>query len=391
MIINLIRLIDKKDDLLKVEDDLLLEDIAEQLMEEDITLMEGVKNSPIDVILIESDNVINELDKYLKKLNKYVYLVTFCKGRSYGEALTIYTLLTKKKFNVLLDDDPLHQLKGILPTYIDISRVKKDIVGKNLGQFVLGTESVYNTPVDTGKINKVLGLNIIKIGKEELYREYHKNKIGNPPHLLKMKKMVKNSQALNRSLYLYNAIRTLIDKYQLVGITLDDRIIKDELGISASLALSLLNEEGIVAVKRNDIPTLLTCYLAYLLNGRIPFVIEPLNSNYEDKLLSVRADYPPLNQVKSYEIVNPHDQFLEINSEINLGEASLLKIAADCTHFYTISAEIKESKDENISLFIDEVPLFSFMRDAAERQMVLANQDISVQYSALLNYLEINK
>ena len=391
MIINLIRLIDKKDDLLKVEDDLLLEDIAEQLMEEDITLMEGVKNSPIDVILIESDNVINELDKYLKKLNKYVYLVTFCKGRSYGEALTIYTILTKKKFNVLLDDDPLHQLKGILPTYIDISRVKKDIVGKNLGQFVLGTESVYNTPVDTGKINKVLGLNIIKIGKEELYREYHKNKIGNPPHLLKMKKMVKNSQALNRSLYLYNAIRTLIDKYQLVGITLDDRIIKDELGISASLALSLLNEEGIVAVKRNDIPTLLTCYLAYLLNGRIPFVIEPLNSNYEDKLLSVRADYPPLNQVKSYEIVNPHDQFLEINSEINLGEASLLKIAADCTHFYTISAEIKESKDENISLFIDEVPLFSFMRDAAERQMVLANQDISVQYSALLNYLEINK
>ena len=391
MNINLIRLIDKKDIILRNEDDLLLEDIAEQLIEEDITLVEGVKDSPIDVIFVESDNVINELDKYLKKLNKYVYLVTFCKGRSYGEALTIYTLLTKKKFNVLLDDDPLHQLKGILPTYIDISRVKKDIVGKNLGQFVLGTESPFNTPVNTGKINKGLGINIVKIGKEELYKEYHKNKIGNPPHLLKMKKMVKNSQALNRSLYLYNAIRTLVDKYQLVGVTLDDRIIKSELGISASLALSLLNEEGIVAVKRSDIPTLLTCYLAYLLNGRIPFVVEPLNSNYEDKLLSVRADYPPLNQVKSYEIVNSHDQFLEINSEINLGEASLLKIAADCTHFYTISAEIKESKDENISLFIDEVPLFSFIRDAAERQMVLANQDISVQYSALLNYLELNK
>ena len=391
MNINLIRLIDKKDIILRNEDDLLLEDIAEQLIEEDITLVEGVKDSPIDVIFVESDNVINELDKYLKKLNKYVYLVTFCKGRSYGEALTIYTLLTKKKFNVLLDDDPLHQLKGILPTYIDISRVKKDIVGKNLGQFVLGTESLFNTPVNTGKINKGLGINIVKIGKEELYKEYHKNKIGNPPHLLKMKKMVKNSQALNRSLYLYNAIRTLVDKYQLVGVTLDDRIIKSELGISASLALSLLNEEGIVAVKRSDIPTLLTCYLAYLLNGRIPFVVEPLNSNYEDKLLSVRADYPPLNQVKSYEIVNLHDQFLEINSEINLGEASLLKIAADCTHFYTISAEIKESKDENISLFIDEVPLFSFIRDAAERQMVLANQDISVQYSALLNYLELNK
>ena len=391
MNVNLIRLIDKKDIILRNEDDLLLEDIAEQMMEEDITLLEGVKDSPIDVILVESDNVSKELEKHLKKLNKYVYLMTFCKSRSYGEALTIFNYLNKKKYNILFDDDPLHQLKGILPTYIDISRVKKDIHGKNLGQFVLGEESPLVTPVNTGKINNELGINIIKIGKEELFKEYRKSKIGNPPHLLKMKKMVKNSTALNRSLYLYNAIRTLVDKYQLVGITLDDEVIKKELGISSSLALSLLNEENIVAVKRNDIPTLLTCYLAYLLNGRIPFVVEPLNSNYEEKLLSVRADYPPLNQVKSYEIVNPHDQMLEINCEINLGEASLLKIASDCAHFYTISVEIKEAIDDNISLLVDEVPLFSFIRDAAERQLVLASQDISVQYSALLNYLEINK
>ena len=131
--------------------------------------------------------------------------------------------------------------------------------------------------------------------------------------------------------------------------------------------------------------------MSYLLNGRIPYVVEPISSNYDEKILSVKCDYPPLNQVKSYEIINSHDYDLEINSEINLGEASLLKIASDCQHFYTLSAEIKEGKDDLISLFVDEVPLFTFMRDAAERQLVLVSQDISIQYSALLNYLDINK
>lgn len=391
MNINLIRLIDKKDILLRSEDDLLLEDIAEQLMEEDIVLMEGVKDSPIDVILVESDNVEELLLKRLKSLKHFVYLFTFSKGRSYGEALTIYNYLGKKKYHVLFDDDPLHSLKGILPTYIDISRVKSSTSGKCFGMFASREESSLSPKFDTGKLGKVIGISVIKIGKEELFREYRKNKIGNPPHLLKMKKMVKNSLALNRTLYLYNAIKTLAEKYRLVGLTIDDRLIREELGISPNLALALLNEEGLIAVSQNDVSTLLTSYLSYLLSSRIPFVVEPLSSNYEDKLLTLRCDYPPLNQVKSYEIINPKDNDLEITSEINLGEASLLKIASDCTHFYTLGAEIKEGIDDNISLFVDEVPLFTFMRDAAERQMVLASQDISVQYSALLNYLDINK
>ena len=391
MVINLIRLIDKNDISLKAEDDLLLEDLAEQLLEEDITLIEGIKNSPVDVIIVESDDVSKLLEKHLNKLNKYVYLFTFCKGRSYAEALSIYNYLGKKKYHVLLDDDPLNALKGILPTYIDIARVKSNTSGKCFGMFASREESLLTPKFDTGKLDKALGISIIKIGKEELIKEYKKNKIGNPPHLLKMKKMVKNSQALNKSLYLYNSIKVIAEKYRLVGLTVDEKSIKEELGISPDLALSLLNEEGIIAVSGSDIATLLTSYLSYLLNGRIPFVVTPISSNYEEKILSLRCDYPPLNQVKSYEITNPHDFDLKIEPEINLGEASLLKIASDCTRFYSISAEIKQSNDDNISLFIDEVPLFTFIRDAAERQMVLVSQDISVQYSALLNYLDINK
>ncbi|MBE6133873.1 MAG: hypothetical protein E7178_04320 [Erysipelotrichaceae bacterium] len=391
MNINLIRLINKNDELLKGEDDLLLEDLSEQLLEEDISLVEGVIDSPVDVILVESDDVFEELKKHLKKLNKYIYLFTFCKGRSYAEALSIYNYLGKNGYHVLLDDDPLNALKGILPTYIDISRVKKSINGKTFGMFIPNEESSYEPKFDFGKMNKTFGISVIKIGKEELFKEFRKNKIGNPPHLLKLKKMAKNSKALNKSLYLYNAIKVFVDKYHLVGFTLDQKVIINELGVSPNLALSLFNEEGILAVSRNDLSSLLTSYLAYLMNSRIPFIVEPINSNYEEKILSLKCDYPPLNQVKSYEIANPHDQILEINCEINLGEASLLKIGSDVTHFYAIGAEIKQGKDNLIALYIDEIPLFSFIRDAAERQLVLVSQDISVQYSALLNYLDINK
>lgn len=391
MNINLIRLIDKKDDALKAEDDLLLEDLAEQLIEEDITLVEGVKDSPIDVILVESDNAATALAKHLKKLNKYIYLITFSKGRSYGETLAIYNYLGKKGHHILLDDDPLNALKGILPTYIDISKVKETAEGKTFGMFVPDEESILFPKFDFGKLEKTLGITVIKIGKDELYKEYRKNKIGNPPHLLKLKKMIKNSSALNHTLYLYNAIKVFVDKYHLVGITVDQKNIFNDLGIAVDLALSLLNEEGVIAISNNDLSSLLTSYLAFLMNSRIPYVVEPISSNYDEKILSLRCDYPPLNQVKSYEIVNPSDQILKINCEINLGEASLLKIASDCTHFYAIGAEIKQGKDEAISLFVDEVPLFTFIRDAAERQMVLTSQDISVQYSALLNYLDINK
>ena len=391
MNINLIRLIDKKDEVLRSEDDLLLEDLAEQLIEEDIVLMEGAKDSPVDVILVESDDISEIVKKSLKGLNKYIYLITFSKGRSYAETLSLYSYLSKQKYSVLLDDDPLHALKGILPTFIDISRVKSSIKGKNFGMFIPDDDSLLSPKYDIGRLNKVLGINIVRIGKDELYKEYRKNKIGNPPHLLKMKKMVRNSLALNHSLYLYNAIKTLAEKYHLVGLTINDNTINKDLNISSDLALSLLNEEGIISVKNNDLSSLLTSYLAFSLNGRMPYIISPISSNYDEKQLFIKCDYPPLNQVKSFEIINPRDNILKVKSEINLGEGSLLKIGSDFIHFYTVSVEIKESIDDNVCLYVDEVPLFTFIRDAAEKQMVLTNQDISVQYSALLNYLEINK
>lgn len=391
MNVNLIRLIDKNDLITKEEDDLLLEDISEQLMEEDISLLEGVKNSPIDVIVVETDNVFAQLEKQLKKLSKFIYIFTFCKNRSYSEAISLYNYLVKKKYHVLFDDDPLNSLKGIIPTYIDIARVKEVTSNKTFGMFIYNEENSELPKFNTGKLHDSFGISVIKIGKEELFKEYRKNKVGNPPHLLKMKKMVKNSQALNKTLYLYNAIKTISEKYHLTGLSIDEKVIKKELGISINLALSLLNEEGIIAVSGNDLATLFSCYLAYILSSRIPFVVTPIRSNYEEKILSLRCDYPPLNQLKTYEITNPHDFDLEINSEINIGESSLLKIGSDCTRFYALSSEIKESKDDNISLYIDEVPLFSFIRDLAEKQMVLVSQDISAQYTALLNYFDTEK
>ena len=391
MNINLIRLYaDKNDPNVKSDDDLIT-DLNEQLIEEDILLLEEVKNSPVDVVLVESDNVKDKFFKIYNKLNKFIYLICFSKGRSFSAALEINQYLTKNKANFIFDDSPMVSLQKILPTFVDISRTYHELNGKNFGLFIEESGDSLLPKFDEGKLYKKLGISVIKVGKEELFKEYKKYKSGNPPHLLKMKKMVKNSSALNKTLYLYGALSRLAEKYHLSGLTIDSNVIKEELGISPSLALALLNEQGIICNDKTDLGVLVSSFVAYKLSNHVPYVATPIKTDYENKILSVNIDYPSLNQVKTFNIINPYKDYLEIQSVINIGESSIVRLDYNCEDFFSIGSEIKSSDEDGIKLFIDEIPLFGFVRDAGSSQIVLVGQDISVPFSALFSYINSEK
>ena len=206
MQINLIRLVNKsliKDSSLNDE---LIDDLNEQLFDEEIILAPGVKDSLIDVILVESSGVIDQFSKIVDRLNHFVYLICFNTYNSLSDALVINNYLSRNHYSVLLDDHPLHSLKEILPTYIDSARTVKEGKGKNFGVFISSDENKVVSKFDEGKLYSKFGISIVRIGNEELKTEYKRNKNGNIPHLIKLKKMVRNQKALDKTLAMYSAI-----------------------------------------------------------------------------------------------------------------------------------------------------------------------------------------
>ncbi|MCR5841311.1 MAG: hypothetical protein K6G86_04455 [Bacteroidales bacterium] len=142
------------------------------------------------------------------------------------------------------------------------------------------------------------------------------------------------------ALGIYAALRRLVDRYHLDGLTLRCFDLLTALHNTGCLALAILNAEGVTATCEGDIPAMLSMAVARALTGRASFQVN-LSRIEGDRLLFAHCTVP-LSLVRDY-CYDTHFESgigVAIHGELPEGPVTLFKLSPDCRRMYRREARL---------------------------------------------------
>ena len=217
------------------------------------------------------------------------------------------------------------------------------------------------------------------------------------PHANELINKYKDKEVIHQALVIYVALKKLVRKHELKGLTIKCFDLLKKYKNTACLALALLNEEGITAGCEGDIFALLTMHIVHALTGRSAFMANPSKFNYEDHSILLAHCTVPLNMTSSYSLTTHFESGLGIGvrGEMPEGRITLCKIAPDYTleNCVCMPASIKDNPDlegycrTQITVSLDEEGLLDLLKASFGNHLVVSYGDVYQDFFPLLSLL----
>lgn len=128
---------------------------------------------------------------------------------------------------------------------------------------------------DFDVMKKVSGIELVMFGLDELVEEYHKGGYPENSYTEDLKNKGYCAEEVEKALNVYGALKRLIDKYDLQGVTVKCFDLLDLIHTTGCLALAILNAEGIPAACEGDQKSLVSMAVLTALTGESGFMANP--------------------------------------------------------------------------------------------------------------------
>ncbi len=229
--------------------------------------------------------------------------------------------------------------------------------GKRFGVIGRPSDWLISSGVDYAAAKERLGAELVDIPIEELVaeaKEIEQKKPGSPGTTLPPETDAAPLKPLNApkfgrkidagdwqgALAIYEALKFLVARYRLDGLTLRCFDLLTALHNTGCLALARLNAEGVTATCEGDIPAMLSMAVARALTGKSSFQVN-LSRIEGDRLLFAHCTVP-LDIVQDY-CYDTHFESgigVAIHGILPEGPVTLFKLAPDCRHMFRCEARL---------------------------------------------------
>ena len=315
MNINVIRLrtvLDDREKNIIKENTNFLEEINNYLLEEDFMIQENAPDPVMSIVFVETGGSENKFLSIFDKLGKFIILLSNGKNNSLPASFEIKTYCSQHNKEAFIVTGTEEQCADEIKHFARVNHAIKALENNNLGVIGKPSEWLIASMMDAPTVYEYFKINLVNIGMGELIQEIEKKKMGNVPHLDKLKSKFKNHEILEGACYIYGALKRLIEKYHLHGFTIRCFDLLGKYKNTACLALALLNEEGITATCEGDVPSMLTMHMLTALTGRPCFQANPSRVNLEENTALLAHCTIPLNMVSKYELMTHFESNLGI-------------------------------------------------------------------------------
>ena len=214
----------------------------------------------------------------------------------------------------------------------EISPSGKILEGKRLGVVGRPSDWLISSDVDYAAAKASLGVELIDVPMEELLGEIKAG--GHPQVSLPALNVPKFGNPIPESdlegaLEIYGALKRIISKYELNGLTLRCFDLLTAVHNTGCMALALLNAEGFTATCEGDVPAMLTMAVSSAVCGISGFQAN-LSKAEGDSLLFAHCTVP-LGMVRGW-VYDTHFESgfgVAVHGELLEGPATIFKIAPD--------------------------------------------------------------
>ena len=402
MEINIIRLrtvLDGREKEIIKENDAFIDRINDELFSDDLMLVEDSLHAAFDIYFIETGGSENLFLKHFENVKVPVILLSNGQNNSLPASLEIKTYCSIHDIPAVILTGDEKKIAGVLKPLARAIMAKDSLKDNNLGLVGEPSDWLIASQVSDEDAKNIFGVNLIHISMDEFKSEIDKKELLKIPHISDLKAKCKDKEVLDGACYIYSALKRLIAKYDLKGLTVR---CFDLLGIyknTSCLALALLNEEGITATCEGDVPSMLTMHLARALTGRSSFQANPSYFNQEKNTVLFAHCTLPINMTSDYELTTHFESGLGIGIKgtMHVGEVTVCKVFINQKHNLDNCVALQGNIKENLSLAnycrtqinveFSQYDLMSILREDFGNHMIICYGDIVDDFYSLVSLL----
>ena len=302
----------------------------------------GYGTHDLDVIYVRTGGTEGLFKEVYPTLEGTVYLLTSGKSNSLAASMEILSYLGQQGRKGEIIHGSTDYIAERLTLLTRVNAARKSLQGNNLGIIGKPSDWLISSDVDKEVVKNTLGVNLVDIPIEELI-DLVKSGEGNdvrPELSADIPSAI--SKYTDGAFRIYAALKMIIAKYSLSGLTLRCFDLLSTVENTGCLALALLNAEGIPSGCEGDIPTLLTMTVGQALTGQCGFQSNPSRIDPENGKMLLAHCTIPLDMVRSYTF-NTHFESgigIAIHGEMPEGDVTIFKVSADMKRHFCCKADL---------------------------------------------------
>ena len=314
----------------------------------------GYGESDLDIIFVRTGGTEGIFKEVFPTLGGNILLLTSGKSNSLAASLEIMSYLNQKGRKGEILHGSVSYISERINVLAKVSRARKSLNGRNLGIIGEPSDWLISSDADKKAVKEKLGINLLDINIQELVEET--GKVDTFPQEVRAisKELEENaSEAVRKyaegALKIYVALKNIVTKYNLSGLTLRCFDLLDSVGNTGCLALAMLNSEGIPSGCEGDVPALLTMTIGQALTGRCGFQANPSRIDPQTGELLLAHCTIPFNMILSRSF-NTHFESgirVAVHGEMPLGDATIFKVSGDLGRSFCTEADLLSNQYEN--------------------------------------------
>ena len=309
--------------------------------------------SDLDVIFIRTGGSEGLFKQVFPTLSGNILLLTSGKSNSLAASLEILSFLNQNGRRGEVLHGSAEYIAGRIETLARVSRARKELRGQKLGIIGKPSDWLIASQPDKNAVKEKLGMEFIDIDIRELIdltKETYHTPL--PDYAAGIVAGLRSdaSEAVRKfvegAVAIYSALRSMVTRYGLSGLTLRCFDLLDALGNTGCLALALLNSEGIPSSCEGDVPALLSMVIGNALTGRSGFQANPAQIEPTSGRILLAHCTVPFNMVERYSY-NTHFESgigVAVHGEMAEGNVTIFKTSADLGRMFCEEATLIENQ-----------------------------------------------
>ena len=253
------------------------------------------------------------LPKLQKKSDRPFYLLTSGKSNSLAASMEILSYLRQNSIQGEIIHGSTEYINRRICQLAKVEEARKRLRGARLGIIGKPSDWLISSHADYALIKQRLAIELIDIPMQELLDEI-----------------------LSCNSNIYEALKTIITRYQLQGFTLRCFDLLTTVKDTGCLALAKLNAEGYVAGCEGDVPAMLSMMIVRSLFGISGFQANPSTINPETGEMIFAHCTIPLDMVERYELDTHFESGIGtgIRGYMKEGPVTIFKVAGDLSRHF---------------------------------------------------------
>ena len=267
------------------------------------------------------------------------YLLASDKSNSLAASLEILSYLRQQgKQGEILHGNPEY-IASRIQLLCRVESAVKRLRQSRLGVIGKPSDWLIASHADADTVRQKLGIKLLEISMQELLDTLSATLEPVPTEHCDMPAV---NEALPGACRIYEALKTIVQKYGLQGFTIRCFDLLDAVHNTGCWALAKLNAEGYIAGCEGDVPTMLTMMLLRALTGASSFQANPASIHPETGEILLAHCTIPFDMVQCYELDTHFESGIGVGIRgfVLEGPVTICKVSGDLSRAFVTEGEL---------------------------------------------------